>query len=263
MNEILNELSARSVVLDLGCARGSFPREHTAATVVRVDREVEGSAGGENVVQADAARLPFRQGTFDAIVSNHSLEHFDELDGCLREIGRTIRRDGALFVSVPDATTLTDRVYRWIARGGGHVNAFTAPEQVIRLVEEATGLRHVATRTLHSSMSFLHRANAPRRPRRLLVLGNGTMTSLWLYTWVSRRLDRLLSLRTSVYGWAFYFGRIPAAIETAAQKNVCIRCGSADASALLRAGHRVVRVRGLLDVYSCPRCGTTNTFIDD
>jgi ubiquinone/menaquinone biosynthesis C-methylase UbiE len=39
-------------------------------------------------VQGDAARLPFADKTFAAVISNHSLEHFDDLAGALREIGR-------------------------------------------------------------------------------------------------------------------------------------------------------------------------------
>src|SRR4051812_48314919 len=165
MHEILDGLSHSAFVLDLGCARGSFDASSTRATVVRLDRVV-GSVPGEHIVQGDAERLPFAAETMAAIIANHSLEHFDDLQVCLREIGRVIRRDGALFVSVPDASTLTDKLYRWLAGGGGHVNPFIAPEQVIRMIEAETGLPHVATRVLCSSFSFLNRRNSPRpRPR--------------------------------------------------------------------------------------------------
>ena len=86
--------------------------------------------------------MPFPAEAFDAIVSNHSLEHFVELEATLREIGRVIKRGGVLYVAVPDASTLTDRIYRWLARGGGHVNAFRAPRDVIDPVEKLTGLPH-------------------------------------------------------------------------------------------------------------------------
>jgi ubiquinone/menaquinone biosynthesis C-methylase UbiE len=47
-------------------------------------------------VQADAARLPFPDGSFDTVISNHSLEHMDALDPVLHEIGRVVRRGGSL-----------------------------------------------------------------------------------------------------------------------------------------------------------------------
>jgi len=257
MHEILKPLPPTALVLDLGCATGSFPREATQATVVRFDRDRPGHAP-ERFVQGDAAALPFADNTFDAIVSNHSLEHLDHLDASLREIGRVMRPHGALFVSVPDAGTFTDKLYRWLARGGGHVNAFTSSDELAGTIERGTGLRHRATRTLCSSLSFLNRRNSPRpRPRRLLLLGAGYEWSLFLYVWASRRLDRWLRTRTGVYGWALYFGEVPGPIDTGTSVNVCIRCGSGIRSNLLAPFFRGI------PVYRCPTCGATNPFAED
>jgi SAM-dependent methyltransferase len=263
MHEILRSLSPGSRVLDLGCATGSFPQEATSATIVRVDRDAPRNSRG-GFVQSDAARLPFADGTFEAVISNHSLEHFDDIAGALHEIGRVIRPGGSLFVSVPDASTLTDKVYRWLGRGGGHVNAFTSLNDTAALIERATGLRRVAARTLYSSLSFLNRRNSQGpAPRRLLLLGAGYEWSLFLYMWMSRRLDRWINTRTSVYGWAFYFGNITESIDTATRVNVCIRCGSGHAAAYLM-GHGLVRSSFPgIRVYQCPQCGTTNPFADD
>ncbi|MCZ2150085.1 MAG: class I SAM-dependent methyltransferase [Bryobacterales bacterium] len=120
MHEILRTLPAGALILDLGCALGSFAETATLAAVVRMDREAPRDlADFGRFAQADAARLPFRDRTFDAVIANHSLEHFDNLGCVLREIRRVTHPNGALFVAVPDATTLTDRLYRWLARGGG------------------------------------------------------------------------------------------------------------------------------------------------
>ena len=161
MDEILRHIPPTSFVLDLRCARASFPRTSTPAIVVRLDREIRSAIPGELVVQADASQLPFGAASMDAIIANHSLEHFDDLQASLAEIRRVIRPSGALFVSVPDAASLTDRLYRWLADGGGHVTLFVTPDQIRRCVENATGLKHAATRTLCSSLSFLNRRNAP------------------------------------------------------------------------------------------------------
>ena len=257
MHEILTTQPRQARVLDLGSKQGSFPREATPATVVRFDRERPREPVVDLFVQGDASALPFPDHCFDAIVSNHSLEHLDDLAASLCEIGRVIRPHGSLFVSVPDASTISDKLYRWVLRGGGHVNAFTSPGELAGRIERATGLPHAATRTLYSSFLFLNRRYWPRRLKRLICLGAGYEWTLFLYVWASRRLDRWLGLRTGVYGWAFYFGSGPGNIETAACVNVCIRCGCGVPSRLLTPRFRGIRV------YRCAQCGATNPFTKD
>jgi len=251
MDEILRNLPAGARVLDLGCDEGSFPAGRTRATTVRLDRDVPGRRDGA-FVRGDAALLPFAGASFAAVIANHSLEHFDDLEAVLREIGRVIRPGGALFVAVPDASTLSDRVYRWLGRGGGHVNPFTDASEVARTIEHGTGLRHVATRTLYSSLSFLNRKHAPRPlPRRIWLVGGGFEPVLRAYVRISRRADRLLGTRTGVYGWAFYFGAVQAPIDTRPWVNVCIRCGSGFPADSLGTGK----------AYACPHCGTRNPVV--
>src|SRR5580765_1867508 len=148
MNELLNRLPPGARVLDLGARAGSFQSPRPDLLIVRLDLDVPAARGSGLYVSADAARMPFASGVFDAVISNHSLEHFVELDATVREIGRVLRNRGALYIAVPDATTLTDRIYRWLGRGGGHVNAFRKPGDVIDLIESLTGLHHRGTRPL-------------------------------------------------------------------------------------------------------------------
>ena len=248
MHEILRNLATGSRVLDLGCDEGSFPAGLTKATVIRLDRDAP-RARDAAFVQGDAGLLPFTSGCFAAVISNHSLEHFLDLESALAEIGRVIRPGGALFVAVPDASTVTDKIYRWLGRGGGHVNAFTSAGEVARMVERVTGLRHVATRPLWSSLSFLNRERAPRPlPKRLWLVGGGFESVLRAYVRVSRWCDRVFGTRTGIYGWAFYFGDPGGPVETASWRNVCIRCGSGFPDEAV----------GAHSTYVCLRCGTKN-----
>jgi SAM-dependent methyltransferase len=252
MDEILRNLPAGALVLDLGCDKGSFPAERTRATTVRLDRDVPASRDAL-FVRGDAARLPFPAASFAAVIANHSLEHFDDLQGVLREIGRVVRPGGALFAAVPDASTVTDRIYRWLGRGGGHVNPFTSAEEVARTIERGTGLRHRATRTLFSSLSFLNRTRAPRPlPRRIWLLGGGFEAVLRAYVRISRLVDRMLGTRTAVYGWAFYFGEVAEPVNLTAWANVCVRCGSGFAPDGL----------GRSSTYACPNCGAKNPLVE-
>jgi hypothetical protein len=259
MHELLGRLPVEGRVLDLGCGNGSFDASGLQATVIGLDLE-GGSTPPARFVRGDASGLPFAAGTFDAVVSNHSLEHVRDLDGCLSEMSRVLKSDGCVYVAVPDSTTLTDRLYRWLADGGGHVNPFTSAAELSRKIETATALPHCGTRTLCTSFSFLNR-KLHRTPRRLLLLGGGTQTSLLLGTYFLRLMDRFFGTRLIVYGWALYFGEGTESIERATWTNVCILCGAGHGSSWLLDEKRVFR--RLLPFYRCPQCGTLNLFTRD
>jgi hypothetical protein len=119
----------------------------------------------------------------------------------------------------------------------------------VRQIEDATGFRHVATRTLWSSLSFLNRSVCPRPlPLRLWLLGGGFEPVLRAYVRWSRRVDRAFGSRTGIYGWALYFGTIAEPVDTSGWPNVCIRCGSGIPLEKVREAHN----------YTCPNCGALN-----
>ena len=259
MHELLQPLPDGALVLDLGCGRGTFDSAKSRFRVVGVDLEPLKTF---NFVQAEASQLPFTSKCFDVVISNHSLEHFERLPGVLGEIARVIKPEGSLYVAVPDATTITDRLYRWLAHGGGHVNQFSSAEELACQIERETGLKHRATRTLCTSLSFLNRGRNRNWPRRCYLVGGGTETSLLLLNYLFRLADRLFGTRLSVYGWAFYFGNIEEEIECRAWTNVCILCGAGYSSEWLGAENLIVH-RSFISSYRCPACGTRNIFTDD
>src|SRR5262245_45674293 len=158
MDEILRNLTPGARVLDLGALTGSFAASCCPGTlVVRVDLERPAPGTCEGFVQADAAHLPFPDRSFDAVVANHSLEHIHGLPAALAEIGRVVRPAGRLFVAVPDASTFSDRLFRWIYQEeAGHINAFCASEELAGEISRATGLKLKAVLPLHSSFEFLN-----------------------------------------------------------------------------------------------------------
>ncbi len=262
MHEILENFGPGRRILDLGSGAGSFDANFGPFIAIRADLDAP-PTHALNFAQADAACLPFPGRAFDAVISNHSLEHFHDLAGSLAEIGRVLKPTGALYIAVPDASTFCDRLYRWLARGGGHVNPFTSAQELAATIERATHLPHVQTRTLFTSLSYLNRRNfRARSPRRLLLAGNGTEISLHLFNYVARLSDRLFGTRLGVYGWALYFGSFPVPVETDVWTNVCIRCGSGAQSEWLRH-MKAVRRRFFIPVYRCLNCGATNLFSED
>lgn len=256
MHDLLKGLPPNGRVLDLGCAGGSFGEDGTHV-VIRLDIEHRLEAGG-NFVMADAAQLPFPGRAFDLVIANHSLEHIADLDTCLLEIGRVICAKGGFFVSVPDSSTITDKIYRWLARGGGHVNPFVSSPLLAQKIESLTGLPHTGTRSLCTSLSFMNKHNRrAKAPRRLLLLGGGSNVSLLLLNFLFRWSDRLFKTRLCVYGWALYFGSLQPEGPGEIWTNVCIRCG---------AGHDAKKLAGVAKfpaTYRCPNCDTRNILSND
>jgi SAM-dependent methyltransferase len=251
-------------VLDLGAGPGSFRTVRNDLSIVRLDLEIPRTPGSGSYVAADAARMPFASRSFDLVISNHSLEHFPALEETVREIGRVIRPDGVLYIAVPDAGTLSDRIYRWMGRGGGHVNAFRSPGEVTAMVERLAGLPVRSSRVLYSSLSFLNAHNLPGRPqRKSLLFAFGNERYLAVLMWVLRRLDLRFHTRLSHYGWSFYFGNTDLPAKLAPWINVCVRCGSAHAAVFLRKVGAVPPIPGVFQSYQCPSCGGYNLLTDD
>jgi SAM-dependent methyltransferase len=200
--------------------------------------------------------MPLAGAVFDYVLCHHVLEHIDDPAPALREVSRVLKPDGGLSVAVPDGRGVCDGVYRYLFEGGGHVNRFRRQE-IIDLVERATGLRLVRWRKLYSSFSYLStvlpllESPPPDLQRRLLRLRRlprravrGGHAALYLGT---RLLDRLFRRDLALYGWAFYFDRSKAEpIELPPMVNVCVHCGEGSPSATLQ---RLSRFTCL-----CPGC---------
>lgn len=259
MHEILEALPPGSAVLDLGCGKGSFDLPDLFA--VRLDLAAF-PADGSHRVQADAACLPFVDHCFRAVIANHSLEHIEKLDQALSEIGRVLKRKGALYLSVPDAGSCSDRFYRWAGAGGGHINAFRKADSLAGKISRITGLELRAVRDLYSSYSFLNGANpANCPPRRIRWTGLSSEAVLRWISLATRLLDHRLGTRTSFYGWAFYFGNVPGEVDPEAWPNVCVRCGSGASKAWLLKNARLKK-GWLVSIYHCPHCQAHNFMTD-
>ncbi len=215
-------------------------------------------------VRADASRLPLADARFAAVICNHTLEHFPELETVLAEIRRVLANDAALFVSVPDSTTFAERYSGSAIRGAGHVNRFPDVGRLVSRIEESTGLAHRGTRLLFSSLSLFNLRSSPGPlPRRVRLTLPGGEWTLRVVSLLTRLRDRFLGTRTSVYGWALYFGHLQRPPDLEGWSNVCVTCGSATPFQSLRALGFVVRRRLLPDGDSCPQCRTWNYFLDD
>ena len=94
-------------VVDVGCGIGDLTERlarEADVPVVAVDlspRMAElAQARGLPAVNGDIERLPFRDGTFDAVLANRVLYHLPDLDAGLAELARVLRRGGRLVAVV-------------------------------------------------------------------------------------------------------------------------------------------------------------------
>jgi len=126
-------------VLEVGCGRGSISsyfaqhgyRCHlldASGEILRVaGRIFEANGHGAVRVQADAYRLPYADGSFDAVVSIGLMEHFEDVRGLLAEQVRVLAPGGRLLAYIvpemPDNVQRRwrrlNRILRRWSRGGG------------------------------------------------------------------------------------------------------------------------------------------------
>ena len=94
-------------ILDLGCGpRGSLEWATDARTRVGLDpladryRELGTGQHSMRYVNASAEDMPFDDASFDVVTSLNSLDHVDDLDSVLREIGRVTAPGGSFLLEV-------------------------------------------------------------------------------------------------------------------------------------------------------------------
>ena len=233
--------------------------------VIGVDVTTQSLSSARDLVGvcADSQKLPFEKDSFDLIICHHSMEHFSNPNAAIHEIRRVLKSSGRLFLSVPDGSSFSDRLYRLLLCGGGHFQRFSFGGMVA-LVETAGGLKLAGSRELFSSFIFVERSTfipaplgklpgpLPRRMRWLGHLPAGCFESArFTLNLVSRMVDRISGTSLARYGWAFAFSpdAFSCEVERAAP-NVCMSCGAGLERADVTSTFRFF--------YRCPKCSDMN-----
>ncbi len=181
-----------AVVLDVGCGGGVIARELARAVgptgaVFGVDVVDQRTAfEGFEFERISDTTLPFPDGRFDIVVSNHCIEHVgdrrDQLNH-LMEVERVLRPDGVGYLAVPNRWTLVEPHFRlpflsWLprtvasalvrlTRRGTHYDCdIPASASLDRLVREAGLESHEIT---IEALSLIDEIERPRGLKKLLL----------------------------------------------------------------------------------------------
>lgn len=122
-------------LLDVGCSFGAVVHRARARgwDAVGVDTDADRIAAGSEhtpgLLCGDMSHPDLREGSFDAVVMWHVLEHVPDPLAALEQVRRLLREDGTLFLEVPNlASPIAWLVYRrrWLGfETPGHLFAFT------------------------------------------------------------------------------------------------------------------------------------------
>lgn len=156
-------------VLDVGCGRGLFlvaaakrlgtgrafgidiwkaeDQSGNKPAATKMNTSIEGVADRADVMSADARQLPFRDGSFDVILSNlclHNIHGKEKRLRALKEIARVLRPGGSVVISDmlhtgEYARVLTDCGLAEVRRSWIHPNSFFVRQVTARKPPAWTG----------------------------------------------------------------------------------------------------------------------------
>lgn len=161
-------------VLDVGCGRGFVEGEVIARGGRYVGADFVVSRGGFPLVRADAARLPFPDGTFDVLLCIDASEHFPDPPAAAREFFRVLRPGGVYFLSAPNYGNVAGLVKWTCERFGGYEKNTWAPFGRWQPQELEQPLTPGFVRRLYREAGFTG----------IRALGHGAEVGLGLFPWV-------------------------------------------------------------------------------
>ena len=134
-------LKKQDVVLDLGCGNGQNTLK--ASKFVKKIVGIDYDEFSLNIVEKTAKRkntsfkklnleekLPFKNNTYDKVIFLDVLEHLNKRDQIMRGIKRVLKKNGLLFISVPNSGTSWKKLQREVG-----INSYSDPDHKIEYSE--------------------------------------------------------------------------------------------------------------------------------
>lgn len=103
---LLSDVDPTAPVLDVGCGVGHSFKELAPRTTIGVDVDAGALEGQDRETHvADMRKLPFADGSFDALLSIQSIEHVPDASRALEEFARVLRPGGVAVLVTPNRLT--------------------------------------------------------------------------------------------------------------------------------------------------------------
>ncbi len=159
LDELLGSLPTGSRVLDLGCGGGTFRYvDFPSLRIYAIDESIHENVGdfppNAQFVRAGASAIPKADAVFDLVIVNFAFEHFPDPAAALKEIDRIAKDQAYVWVSMPNAGSFEDQLYRNLFAGGGHLQSPTL-ERFVRLAYEHTSLKLISLLDLPAGFTWL------------------------------------------------------------------------------------------------------------
>ena len=163
---VLGDLAGQQL-LEIGCGGGLMAEEYArrGASVTAVDRSAASIAvaaqharsSGLKIAYTPSVgeRLPFSDGSFDAVLSADTLEHVDDVNLVVSEAARVLRPGGRFVYDTVNRTWKSRLLLVWLPQNVFHIAPpdthdyarFIKPEE-LRSIMARHGLQHCETRGL-------------------------------------------------------------------------------------------------------------------
>ncbi len=177
LEEVLGKLGievAGKRVLDVGCGRGFVEEVVKAGGGTYVGADFVITRGGFPLVRADAARLPFPDGSMDAVFCIDASEHFPQPAAAAAEFFRVLKPGGVYFLSAPNYGNVAGVVKRVYEGLGWYEKDTWAPFGRWQPQELEQPLTPWFVRRLYGAAGFTN----------ITGIGHGAEVGLGLFPWV-------------------------------------------------------------------------------
>jgi SAM-dependent methyltransferase len=247
LGDLMGELRAGATVLDLGCGGGTFnyaqfPEMQIRAIDEKIHEKVKDFPPHARFTRGVASAIPARDGVFDLAIVNFAFEHFPDAVAALREVERVTRDGGCVWISMPNAGSFEDQLYRNLYSGGGHLQR-PSFEWFLRRVYENTSLKLISYLELPAGFTFL-----------------GESEELRHLTWaIVDALKRTVGLDArSRSGYVFVLRKFSSAGPGFREHlRCCYACGSPDETAIVPGG---AAPDPGTEPWTCAVCGARNRY---